>query len=113
MSMKYFTLSALCVLICCMLFALSGTTDLQANHPQIIAQSGISVSPQIMNEIKKREQKHSNHVLQQWQPGAGEKHTIREEAIKRENNHRRLIRLFGIFFVAGWIFLSFKLLSTD
>ncbi len=111
--MKYFTLSALCVLICCMLFALSGTTDLPANHPQIIARSSITVSPPVMMEIKKQEQKSSNNVVQHWHPGTEEKHTIKEEAIKSEYNHRLLIRLFGIFFVAGWIFLSFKLLSTD
>ena len=111
--MKYFTLSALCVLICCMLFALSGTTDLPTNHRQMVAQTTLTTSPLMIKELQKQKHAPSDNRIQTWLPETEEKHTIMEEAIIRENKHRLFMRLFGILFIAGWIFLSFKLLSTD
>ena len=53
MSMKYFTLSAVCMLIFCMLLALSGTTDFPGGHSGSVSHSRFASPPPAPNPTDK------------------------------------------------------------
>jgi len=109
MPMKYFTLSAVCMLVLCMLLALSGTTDFPGGHPRIAPQSGVvSLAPGLDR------------------PGSGEAMAsvlpvVRAQQAKAQNStptaggvgRNRPLFLFGVVFVLGRVLLSFRLFSMS
>ena len=111
MSMRYFTLSAVCMLIFCMLLALSGTTDFPVNPHETVPLSGaVSAAPG------------SSHS------GVGEATASVYPFQEDSNLHagtrgrgvtvdgvagNRPLLLFGFVLVAVWVLLSFGLLSKS
>jgi hypothetical protein len=111
MSMRYFTLSAVCMLIFCMLLALSGTTDFPGGHPGMASQSGLVPSPPISNHPGKGAVMASLYPLAGGEdPSVGGK---RDEAAAAGVARHYLLLLLGAAFIAGWILLSFRLLSRS
>ncbi|MEW6443133.1 MAG: hypothetical protein AB1640_19520 [bacterium] len=108
MSTKFFTLSAVCVLVLCMLLSLSGTTD--------FPESGTSASDVVAPGPASQEQPSGGapapkYRIQEWPEGQNPG-SSGMEAIQ-EISHSRQLRLLGLLFIVGWIVLSFKLLSLD
>ena len=111
MSMKYFTLSALCMLIFCMLLALSGTTDFPGEHPEIGSQSGLVSPARLTGQPANGEAIASAHPLPvRPEPrGSTEGGTGTMGGVAR---HGHLL-LLGAVFIVAWILLSFRLLSKS
>jgi hypothetical protein len=110
MSMKFFTLCSLCVLVFCMLLALSGTTDLPGESE--FGSSLTLVSPIPPPGDEAADPIHPPiYRIQDWSETRSSG-TSGMEAI-HEIIRNREVRILGVLFIAGWIFLSFKLLSTD
>lgn len=109
--MKFFTATAVCVLVFCLLLALSGTTDLppqsatsQSSTSLSSPSPEITTGPAVAGPATARR-------LTEW---TEENRSLPSGlAALREISRNRQIRLIGLFFIAGWIFLSFKLLSAD
>lgn len=110
MSMKFFTLSAVCVLVFCMLLALSGTADLSGQSELASSLSLTSSRPQL-DEAGRASVHPRAPRISDWSETYSP--LTSGMAIIREITQNRLIRLVGVLFLIGWIFLSFKLLSTD
>ena len=110
MSMKFFTLSALCVLLFCMLLALSGTTDLPGQREFGSGLNPVAPKPPMGNQDPGTTPPRFQRV-QDWSETRSSG-TSGIEAI-HEISKSPEVRLIGLFFIVGWIFLSFKLLSTD
>ena len=109
MSMKFFTLSAVCMLIFCMLLALSGTTDFPGGHPEIASRSGL-VSP-VQSQPAEVEAMVSVDPL----PARPEPQSNTESGMGTTGGvarHGHLLVL-GAVFIVGWILLSFRLLSRS
>jgi hypothetical protein len=112
MSMKIFTLSAVCVLVYGLMIALSGTTGFPeysvgrtdfnpGEHRQVATAYDTALPPSV------------TPALQDW--GKPEKQ-LRAEDTGNEHpvgSKNKPIRLFGILFIVVWIFVSVRLLSTD
>jgi hypothetical protein len=109
MSMKYFTLSAVCMLIFCMLLSLSGTTDFPGGHPEIASRSGLVSPPAVPSQPGNGEGIASGHPLPARPEPRGntESGTGTMGGVAR---HGHLL-LLGAVFIVGWILLSFRLLS--
>jgi len=111
MSMKFFTATAVCVLVFCLLLALSGTTDLppqNAPSPSFTSPSTPSHEATTASGVARPT---AARRLTEW---TEENRSLPSGlATLREISRNRQIRLIGLFFIAGWIFLSFKLLSAD
>ncbi len=123
MSMKYFTLSAICVLAFGMLLALSGATDLAPGYQQqktVLTDPGSSYRPShdkptpAVNAELPLTPPRSNvatTVLPSWK-----KAHVRDKAtfmgiVKRISSSARL-KAVGLLFVVGWVLLSVKTLSS-
>jgi hypothetical protein len=111
MSMKFFTLSAVCMLIFCMLLALSGTTDFPGDHSEIASRSGLVSPPPVPSHPGKGEAMASVHPLpvRPDPPGNTESCMGTRGGAAR---HGHLL-LLGAVFIVGWILLSFRLLSRS
>jgi len=109
MSMKYFTLSAVCMLIFCMLLALSGTTDFPGGHPEIGSQSGLVSPPPVPSQPVNGEAIAPVHPL----PARPEPRGNTESGTGTTGGAARHGQLFllGTVFIVAWILLSFRLLS--
>jgi len=111
MSRKFFTLSAVCMLIFCMLLALSGTTDFPAGHPEIASRSGLVSPPPVPSQPAKGEAMVSVDPL----PARPEPQSNTESGMGTTggvSRHGHLLVL-GTVFIVGWILLSFRLLSRS
>jgi hypothetical protein len=111
MSMKFFTLSAVCMLIFCMLLALSGTTDFPGGHPEIASRSGLVSPPPVSSQLEKGEARASVHSP----PARPEPQGNTESGMGTTGSvarHGHLL-LLGAVFIVGWILLSFRLLSRS
>ncbi len=113
MSMKIFTLSAVCVLVYGLMIALSGTTSFPGyseerdvpgpaeGHQQVAVMIDGSIhgpgAPSIQD-------------LNRY--GAEAEEMDRQEGSETQSKNRP-IRLFGVMFILVWIYVSVKLLSTD
>ena len=111
MSMRYFTLSAVCMLIFCMLLALSGTTDFPGGHPGMASQPGHVSAPPVSSQPGSEPAMASVCLLsERVEASAGaELDGAAEAAAGRQS---RLL-ILGAGFILGWILLSFKLLSRS
>jgi len=111
MSMKFFTLSAVCMLIFCMLLALSGTTDFPGAHPEIASRSGLVSPPPVPSQPAQGEGMASVHPL----PARPEPQGNAESGMGTTGGvtHHGHLLLLGAVFISGWILLSFRLLSKS
>ena len=111
MSMKYFTLSAVCMLIFCMLLALSGTTDLPGGHSGAVSHSGIAHPTHDRNSPGKGQALASVYRLaEDSEPQAEKDHRA---TIMVGAGRSRPLFLLGVVFIAGWVLLSFRLFSRS
>lgn len=110
-SMKFFTATAVCVLVFCLLLALSGTSDLPQQSPPSPSPAHLSASSSDPAAGPAVARPTAHRRLPEWT----EEHRPLPSGLVavREISRNRQIRLIGLLFIAGWIFLSFKLLSTD
>jgi hypothetical protein len=107
MSMRYFTLSAVCMLIFCMLLALSGTTDFPGTPHEIVPQSGAASSAPDLSHSGVGEAMASVYPLpENSEPhaGPGDKRMTGGGVTSNQP-----LLLLGFFFVAVWVLLSFRL----
>ncbi len=110
MSMRYFTLSAVCMLIFCMLLALSGTTDFPAVHDEIVSPAGIRAPiPEPTQSTTGEAVAAVVRLPQDPEPTTDTGDAT--QAIGGTARNRPLL-LLGIALVAGWILLSFRLYSS-
>lgn len=111
MSMRYFTLSAVCMLVFCMLLALSGTTDSPGEHPGIASESGVVSPPPASREPAKGAAMASVYPLRYGEepPAGGESGRVDMATVPRD--HRLL--LLGAGFILAWVLLSFRLLARS
>ena len=107
MSMRYFTLSAVCMLIFCMLLALSGTTDFPGSSQEIVPPStapglGHSGVGEVMASVYPLPEDSNPHAK------TGGRGTVGG----RLTGNRPLLFL-GFVLVAAWVLLSFRLFSNS
>ena len=108
MSMRYFTLSAVCMLVFCMLLALSGTTDFPAPPRETVAHSvtGSAASGPIHSGV--------GEAMASVYPFPDDSATRDGTEIPRGGMLRnRPLLLLGFLLVAAWVLLSFRLLANS
>ena len=112
MSMKFFTLSAVCVLVYCFMMVLTGITDLGQEDLKPVTK--LSLGNRKTVELSKDTPGATAVLasgdlassLEEWgTPGP-------EDKTDGGRDYARQIRSFGILFILGWVFISFKLLSS-
>ena len=112
MSMRYFTLSAVCMLIFCMLLALSGTTDFPGSRREFVSPSGSAVTApgpthpgtgEAMASVVPLPEDSEPHAREGISRGA------RQEGVACS----RPLLFLGVFFVAAWVLLSLKLFAKS
>ncbi len=114
MSMKIFTLSAVCVLVYGLMIALSGTTSFQGytdesdfvrseDRREVVSAAYRSAEPAAVN----------SPTIQNWNRSVGEYGLTDGQSPNGIQAGSRLIRLFGVVFILVWIWVSVKLLSLD
>ncbi len=108
MSMKFFTLSAVCMLVLCMLLALSGTTDFPGDG----ARFG---GPEFASAVVSQE---PGPIAVPWEGAAPERPaqgSTPQTAVRETQRSPAglLLSVLGIGFIMGWIVLSFKLFSSE
>lgn len=110
MSMKFFTLSALCVLMFCMLLALSGTTDINVKE----ARSSIAKQNDYPGSNFRIDSKNSAiHYGLPDCPGS-KNHPVTVTGMETLDGiiQSKVVRLVGALLIIGWIFASFKILFS-
>jgi hypothetical protein len=112
MSMRYFTLSAVCMLIFCMLLALSGTTDFPGSHSGFVSPSGAAATAPGLGQLGKQEAMASVVPLPEDEGLFAGTDGSKETKGGNDAGNRPLLFL-GIVLVAGWVLLSFRLLSNS
>lgn len=111
MSMRYFTLSAVCMLIFCMLLALSGTTDFPGNHHEIVSPSGAlstAAGPGHSGVGQAMASAHPLPVVSEPNAETGSR-----GAMGGAVPGNRPLLLLGFVLVAVWVLLSFRLFSNS
>ena len=105
MSMRYFTLSAVCMLIFCMLLALSGTTDFPGTPPEIVPPpTAPGLNPSGVGEAMASVYPLPVDSDPDARPdGRG----LTGEGV----TGCRPLLLLGFVFVVAWVLLSFRLFS--
>ena len=114
MSMKYFTLSSVCVLIFGLLLALSGVVDTPVYKTELPTDKNVLALQHAFPDSLIAGEGGSTVVnaLPEWGTVmAGEIRTEREGLEGVGNSFK--FRMAGIFFVIGWIFFSLKFLSME
>jgi amino acid transporter len=105
MSMRYFTLSAVCMLIFCMLLALSGTTDFPGTPHEIVPPStapglshaGVGEAMASVYPLPEASERNAG-------PGG-------KDITGGGVTGNRPLLLLGFVLVVAWVFLSFRLFS--
>ena len=111
MSMRYFTLSAVCMLIFCMLLALSGTTDFPGIHPEIVPPSGAASTAAGPSHSGVGKAMASVYPLpEDSEPHAG---AGGRGAMGGGMTGNRPLLLLGFGLVAAWVLMSFRLFSNS
>lgn len=112
MSMKYFTLSALCVLLFCMFLALSGTTDIteNANRPTLGAPDSSGTHTPAHDSGNGALSSHL-YVVQDWPT---ENHTAAITGLGTLDRiiRSKMVRLIGAVLITGWVFAGYKFISS-
>mgnify|MGYP001552345462 CR=1 FL=1 len=111
MSMRYFTLSAVCMLIFCMLLALSGTTDFPGIPQETVPPSGVTSAGPGPSHSGVGEAMASLYPL----PETSERHTETGSrgATQGGVTSNRPLLLLGLVLLGVWVLLSFRLLSKS
>ncbi len=111
MSMKYFTLSALCVLVFCMLLALSGTTDIPDKDSKTPApHQHDPLNPFIRNL---GDSPSHAHQLQDWFEPKNHPSPILAGLETLDGMiQSRALRLMGALLIVGWVLASYKILTS-
>ena len=107
MSMRYFTLSAVCMLIFCMLLALSGTTDFPGTPHEIVpppsstglGHSGVGEAMASVYPLPVDSDPNARPGGSGWMEGG--------------MSGRRPLLLLGFVFVVAWVLLSFRLFTKS
>lgn len=109
MSMKYFTLSAVCTLVFCMLIALSGTTDFPEDRAEWIRAYRTTNATKIHGSDAPGAPP-AARALMDW----SEQGDVVQEGVGGvgDADQGRQVKLFGVLFILGWVFLSVRLLSS-
>ena len=114
MSMKFFTLSAICVLVYCLLLALSGVSGLNEaeldgwEKLRLGNQRSLAVDPKNSSiETATSKSESPVQLLDEW------KGVNAETRKANDRNYGRQVRTFGILFILGWVVISFKLLDGE
>jgi hypothetical protein len=111
MSMRYFTLSAVCMLIFCMLLALSGTTDFPGTPEEMVPPSGaVSAVPGSNHSGMGEAMASVVSLPEDSEPPAG---TGGRGVTAGGVTGNRPLLLLGFLLVAVWVLLSFRLLSNS
>ena len=105
MSMRYFTLSAVCMLIFCMLLALSGTTDFPGTPDEIVSPptapglnpSGVGEAMASVSPLPVVSDPHARPGDQGWTGGGV--------------TGSRPLLLLGLLLLGVWVLLSFRLFT--
>ena len=112
--MKFFTLSAICVLCYCLLLALSGVSGLTGDelkgleNPRVGNHQSALLNPKDLSvEIAKPHPGPPVKFAPEW------KYTASDTQIENERKFGRQVRTFGILFILGWVVISFKLLGRE
>ena len=111
--MRYFTLSAVCVLVFCMLMAVGGTTDMPRYEKGFFSRldSGSSDSPMYKSKKARALQVSTAYVdhyidFSEIEAAKAEKRKSQKKLFGLQ------VRYFGFLFVLVWIFISLKLLTA-
>ncbi len=112
MSMRYFTLSAVCMLIFCMLLALSGTTDFPGEYRGMVSPPGASATHSGETQLGEKKSAASAALVPIDYGPAARRDRI-EEAERGKIAGSRSLLYLGILLVAVWVLLSFRLLSNS
>jgi hypothetical protein len=110
MSTKYLTLSALCVLIFCMLLALSGTAELPGKGSgQNLIRQDDQLSGLFRSDAKSSTR---TFLLRDWSEPKG--HPLRVTGLEtlEEIIQSRAVRVMGALLLIGWVFASYRILTS-
>jgi hypothetical protein len=114
MPMKYFTLSAVCVLIYCLLLALSGIPGVYEEQTPVLEkfrmgnQESLSASAESVRVAAAASSStEPAKGLSDW-IGTGP-----QDGYGRGGDYGRQVRTIGLLFIVGWVFISFKLLTLE
>jgi hypothetical protein len=118
MSMKIFTLSAVCVLVYSLMIALSGTTGFPGYSEERIFPRPDDGNQQQVAAVFNHDLSGSGSgsalpSIQDWNRSNKEFRRTDFEEGEETNGINRPIRLFGIMFILVWILVSVKLLFLD
>ncbi len=114
MSMKIFTLSAVCVLVYGLMIALSGTTSFPG-----YTEERSFLSPEERREVVTAAYRADEPAvmgspsIQDWNRSVNEYGLTNAGSTEIAETDGRPIRLFGIIFILVWIWVSVRLLSLD
>jgi hypothetical protein len=110
MSMRYFTLSAVCMLVFCMLLALSGTTDFPSPPREIVPPS--DTAPVAPGPIHTGVGEAAASVYPRPEGSVPDAEAGGISMTGRGLPRSRPLLLLGFLLVAAWVLLSFRLLSN-
>jgi hypothetical protein len=111
--MKYFTLSALCVLTFCMLLALSGTTDItEREGRQTLGKQVGPLSTNFCNDSENAAHSPHPYVLPGWSESKSHPATITGLETLDGIIQSRTLRVIGALLLIGWIYISYKIFSS-
>lgn len=106
--MRYFTLSAVCMLVFCMLLALSGTTDFPGIHHESVPSSyAVSLASGLTENTQGQAGVSAVSPAGDSRPFAGPNPGKEEQGMASN----RPLLLLGFLLVAAWVFISFRLFS--
>ena len=115
MSMKFFTLSSVCVMVFCMLLAVSGTTDLSRHEKVFYGQMDSGTSSFAPGRTEDARVIHVSPSSSEPSVGlaAEMEGAQKEHKDPHQVDFNRQVRIFGLLLVLAWVFISVKLLSSE
>jgi hypothetical protein len=111
MSMRYFTLSAVCMLVFSMLLALSGTTDFPGARQEAGSPSGSAFTAPDLDPPATGESMATVVPLPEDSKPQAAETVSAGDAVNGGWAHNRPLLFLGALFVAAWVLLSFKLFA--
>jgi len=114
MSMKFFTLSAVCVLIYCLLLALSGIPGVYEEQSHVVAK--LRMGNQESLSAPADPPRFTAAAVSSIDPAKGLSDWVGAGPDQRDEgngDYGRQVRTIGLLFIVGWVFISFKLLTLE
>ena len=114
MPMKYFTLSAICVLIYCLLLVLSGIPGAYEEQSRTVSKLQMG-SPKSL-PTPADSSRYAPAAISPADPAKGLTDWMGAELEQKkagDGTYGRQVRTIGLLFILGWVFISFKLLTLD